>query len=317
MNRVQRIDMMTCIGIPDGSEAVLDLKQVRTFAEVAREKSFTRAASQLHYAQSSVTAQVHALESELGLPLFNRLGRQVELTAAGTQFLAYATRLLVLAEEARTSVQKSGQVVGPLVITASESLLTYRLPDLLRSFQCTYPGVQLTLHTSTQCASVSPLEPGIDIAITIDEPIEVPQLLVKRVRREPMLALVAKEHALAGQKKVTAAEIAEQQILLTERSCSYRALFERTLAQCGGRVSKCLEFASVEALKQCALARMGVAVLPEVVVADELEKGNLVALPWPEKRLAVYTQVVRHRDKWFSPVMQAFWSMALEMLAER
>lgn len=296
---------------------MLDLKQVRTFAEVAREKSFTRAANQLHYAQSSVTAQVHSLESELGLPLFNRLGRHVELTAAGTQFLAYANRLLALAEEARTSVQKSGQVVGPLVITASESLLTYRLPDLLRSFQCSYPGVQLTLQTTTQCASVSPLEPGIDIAITIDEPIDVPQLLVKRVRKEPMLALVAKEHPLASSKKVTAAEMAQHQILLTERSCSYRALFERTLMQGGGRVTKSLEFASVEALKQCALARMGIGVLPEVVVREELEKGCLVALPWPEKKLFVYTQIVRHRDKWFSPVMQAFWAMALDLLAER
>jgi DNA-binding transcriptional LysR family regulator len=66
---------------------LLDLRQVRTFAEVTRARSFTKAAVQLHYAQSSVTAQVHALETDLGLPLFNRLGRQVELTEAGRLFL--------------------------------------------------------------------------------------------------------------------------------------------------------------------------------------------------------------------------------------
>src|ERR1700755_3417814 len=96
-------------------EQLLDLRQVRTFVEVAHTRSFTRAASQLHYAQSSVTAQVQALESDLGLPLFNRLGRQVELTDAGRQFLTHAEKLICTAEQARLSVQKDDRIVGPLV----------------------------------------------------------------------------------------------------------------------------------------------------------------------------------------------------------
>ncbi|MEK6398688.1 MAG: LysR family transcriptional regulator, partial [Terriglobus sp.] len=86
-------------------EQLLDLRQVRTFVEVATTRSFTRAAAQLHYAQSSVTAQVQALEADLGLPLFNRLGRQVELTVAGRQFLVHAEKLICTAEQARLSVQ--------------------------------------------------------------------------------------------------------------------------------------------------------------------------------------------------------------------
>lgn len=295
---------------------MLDLRQVRTFAHVAREKSFTRAARQLHYAQSSVTAQVQALEDDLGVPLFNRLGRHVELTSAGQSFLQYAERLMSLSDEARLSVQAAGELTGPLVITASESLLTYRLPELLRAFQCSYPRVQLILQASLVCASSAPMEPGIDIAITIDQPVEAPALLVQKMRRETMQTVVAAEHPLARQRRITAEDIAEHQILLTERSCSYRALFEQTLAQHGSRVNRLLEFASVEALKQCAVARMGIGVLPEMVVAEELRCGSLVALPWPQRRLHVYTQLVRHRDKWFSPVMQAFWKMAAELLRE-
>jgi DNA-binding transcriptional LysR family regulator len=81
-------------------------------------------------------------------------------------------------------------------------------------------------------------------------------------------------------------------------------------------VSRSLEFASVEAIKQCALARMGVAVLPEVVVAEELRRGTLVALPWPMRSLNVYTQIVRKKEKWFSPAMQAFWKSAIEQLGD-
>jgi DNA-binding transcriptional LysR family regulator len=298
-------------------DQLLDLRQVRTFLEVARTRSFTRAAAQLYYAQSSVTAQVQALERDLGVPLFNRLGRQVELTEAGRQFLAHAEKLICTADQARLSVQKDGRIAGPLVVSAAESLLTYRMPELLRVFQATYPDVQLTLHADVTCATTAAQEPGVDLAISIDEPIEAPQLLVQKLRRERMLALVAIEHSLAKKRKVVAAELAEQQILLTERVCSYRALFERALTHEGGRVDKQLEFASVEALKQCAIARMGVAVLPELVVAGELHRGALVALSWPQKPLYVYTQLIRHRDKWFSPVMQAFWSMATELLRER
>lgn len=295
-------------------EQLLDLRQVRTFLEVASTRSFTRAASQLHYAQSSVTAQVQALEADLGLPLFNRLGRQVELTIAGRQFLTHAEKLICTAEQARLSVQKDGRIVGPLVVSAAESLLTYRMPELLRVFQATYPEVRLTLHADLSCATSTVQEPGVDLGISIDEPIVAPSLLVQKLRKERVLAIVAAEHPLAKQKKLSACDIAEQQILLTERSCSYRAVFERVMAQEGGRVSRTLEFASVEALKQCALVRMGVAILPELVVASELERGSLVALAWPQKPVYVYTQLVRHRDKWFSPVMQAFWAMAQQLI---
>src|SRR5258708_12682543 len=83
------------------SRAMLDLRELKTFRRVATEKSFTRAANLLHYAQSSVTAQIHGLEEELGVPLFDRMGRRVELTSAGRQFLTYADNLLALVQAAQ------------------------------------------------------------------------------------------------------------------------------------------------------------------------------------------------------------------------
>jgi len=296
---------------------MFDLRQIRTFRAVATARSFTRAAVVLNYAQSSVTAQVRGLEESLGVPLFDRLGRRVELTAAGRQFLNYADKLLELAEEAKLSVHRDGKPAGPLTVSASESLLTYRLPKLLRTFQRRYPAVQLSLRTSPHSSAAHAVESGVDIALTIDEPIESEEAIVRRLRPEPMVAAVFAGHALATRKKIGASDLADQQILLTDPSCSYRTLFERTLLAQGARVSKFQEFASVEAIKQCALAGMGVAILPEIVVKDELNRGALVALRWPNERMYVYTQLVRHKDKWYSPVMQAFWNMAVSMLASK
>jgi DNA-binding transcriptional LysR family regulator len=295
---------------------MLDLRELRTFQAVASEKSVTRAAAVLHYAQSTVTAQIQSLESEVGVPLFDRIGRRVELTHAGRQLLGYAGRLLDLAEEARRALRNDGQLVGTLTVIAPETLLAYRLPELLRKFQSLYPGIHLSLAASESCGTGGHIEPHIDIAFTLDSPLHAPNVVVQQLRREPIVLVVAPGHPLAGKARVKAEAIAAQQVLVNEQTCSYRELFERTLGAEGVSVRDSLEFLSVEAIKQCALASMGVAVLPEVVVRRDLESGALCAVDWPRKPLEVFTQIYRHRDKWMSPVMTAFWDLAVSLLRE-
>jgi DNA-binding transcriptional LysR family regulator len=147
-------------------------------------------------------------------------------------------------------------------------------------------------------------------------PLKAAHLIIHQLRPEPIVLVVAARHPLAGRVRVKAAAIAAEQVLVNETSCSYRALFERTLSGEGMPVTRSLEFLSVEAIKQCALASMGVAVLPEVVVRGELERGSLVVVDWPRKPLMVYTQLYRHRDKWMSPVMTAFWDLTVKLLTD-
>jgi DNA-binding transcriptional LysR family regulator len=307
MKRIEKCD----------SKVMLDLRELKTFRSVAAEKSFTRAANLLHYAQSSVTAQIHSLEEELGVPLFDRMGRRVELTLAGRQLLTYADKLLDMAEEAKRAVQHDGQPAGTLTVGAPETLLAYRLPVLLKRFQLQYPAIHLSLVANESCAIGMGgiiLAPNVDIAFTLDIPLPADHLTVECLRREPVLLAISPQHPLAGKKKVTAEEIGQHQVLLTDRACSYRALFERTLKAEGVPMGASLEFLSVEAIKQCALATMGIAVLPEVVIANELKRGTLVTVDWPKKPLLVYTQMFRRQDKWMSPVMSAFWNLTSSLL---
>lgn len=296
---------------------MLDLRELKTFRTVATEKSFTRAANALNYAQSSVTAQIQSLEGEVGVPLFDRLGRQIELTNAGRELLVYAERLLDLADEARRSVGNDGRPTGTLTVLAPETLLAYRLPELFRKFQAKFPAVQLSLSAVESCEVGGNIEPSVDIAFSLDVPWIEPNLVVQQLRTEPIVLVVAAEHPLAGKKKLKAEAIGAEQMLVNERVCSYRGLFERTLRAEGVTVTRALELLSVEAMKQCALASMGIAVLPEVVVKRELKQGSLVALDWPKKPMAVCTQVYRHRDKWMSPVMTAFWELAVAICEEK
>lgn len=295
---------------------MLDLRHVRAFSTVAREGSFTRAAAVLHYAQSSITAQVQSLEGQLGVPLLDRLPTGIELTAAGEVFLPYADHLLSLAIEACESVRSRGEPAGTLTLSACESVLTYRLPEVLRTFQDRYPKVRVELHAPGMCEAGPPLGPGVDVAVSISAPIKDPQLIVEPVRIETVCAVVSKDHALAGKKFIDPQDLIPEQWLLTEESCSYRALFENALAAAGIRPSRTLQFASVEAIKHCARARMGIAVLPQMVVKDDLKNKTLILVRWPNPQLKVYTQLVRRKEKWFSPAMQAFWSTAVDILGK-
>src|SRR5262249_39249177 len=122
----------------------MELRHLATFSALSRTLNFTRAATQLHYAQSSVTAQIQALEEELGTPLFNRLGRRVTLTDAGRRFLSYAERVLALVEEGRNALGSGEEMVGTLTLGAPETLCTYRLPALLHAYRTRYPAVHLS-----------------------------------------------------------------------------------------------------------------------------------------------------------------------------
>lgn len=284
----------------------MELKQLRTFKVLTEELNFTRTAMRLNYAQSSVTAQIQALEQEFGVQLFERLGKRVRVTQAGERLLNYAKRLLDLSEEARLSVPEHSEPSGTLTIGAVESLCTYRLAPVLMQFRTKYPSVDLVFRTGI-CANLrrEVLQGELDLAFTLEETRADDELVFEVLLRETMLVLARPNHTLAEVSHVTSAMLEHETILVTEPGCSYRTMFENTLAAAGLRNPK-VEFASVEAIKQCVIAGLGVTLLPEMSVQEELAAGSLVALPWAGPEFPVVTQICWHKDKWMTPALKAF-----------
>lgn len=293
----------------------MDLRQLTTFTAVANARGFTRAALALNYAQSSVTAQIQALEEELGVPLFDRLGHKVALTDAGRRLQVYAARMLALAEETRAAVTESAEPSGAVVIGVVESLCTYRLPPLLRAYRQRCPHVQLLLHSMPITDPWRGLFDGtMDAALNLSETQPVPGLEVEPLPRERLVVIAAPEHPLAGARRVAPADLENEPVLLTEGACGYRNLFEASLTRAGVTPASTLEFSSVEAIKQCVMAGVGIAVLPEMAVHEELANGRLVALRWSEPDFAIGAYFVWHKDKWQSPALRAFREMVHEVL---
>ena len=112
----------------------MELRQLELFCILTYELNFTRTAERAHCVQSNVSVQIRSLERELGVRLFERLGQSVHLTPYGARLLPYAERVLGILEEARTAVQGGDIPLGKLVIGSPESVLTYRLPKVIRAF---------------------------------------------------------------------------------------------------------------------------------------------------------------------------------------
>ena len=304
----------------------MELRQVETFRAVAEELSFSRAAHRLGYVQSSVSAQVAALEQDLGAPLFDRLGRKIALTDAGRVMLRYSSRLLDLTEEAREAVADagvgSGEVTGTLTVSAPETLLTYRLPRLLALFHERHPKVRLSVRPSAVGRLVGSMrrsveEGGVNVAFVLDGPVEVSGLSVEPLLEESVSVIVPAAHALASSTMAASRDLSGETVLLPEApesGCAYRGQFERQLGAASVVPAEKMEFQSIEAVKQCVAAGMGVSVMPSVAVSAELEDGKLAALRWQEP-FEVLTQMVWHEKRWQSPALRAFLETAREVFS--
>jgi DNA-binding transcriptional LysR family regulator len=299
----------------------MELRELATFCEVTRQSSFSRAAARLGYAQSTVSAQVQSLEADLGVRLIDRLGRSIALTAAGQALLPHAQHLLESAAEARTAAMgtlaEGSGLRGTVTVSAPESLLTYRLPAVLTRFRAERPAVAIDLRPTpigrfrgeTRQALASGLT---DLAFVLDASPSRPGFASQALLREPISVVAPVGHPLAGSRSVAPSDLQGQATLLPEApesGCEYRGQFERQLADAGISLDGALEFASIETVKQCVIAGMGIAVLPTVAVEADLAAGRLAGLRWSEG-FEVYTQVIWNERRSITPAQAAFIATA-------
>lgn len=288
----------------------MELRHLNTFRVVAEVKGFTRAADVLGYAQSSVTAQIQALEEELGVQLFNRLGKRIVLTQAGERLLPYVVKVQHLLDNAKAEVAENQEPQGTLTVGAPESLCAYRLPALLRAYRQRFPQVKIILRPGLCWELRQNVRSGeFDVAFLLDERIEMNDLICESLKQENIVLVAPPGHPLTRRSSVMPQDLQTETVFLTETGCSYRSLFEQQVNARGVYLDQQLEFGSLEAIKQCVISGIGVAQLPEMVVQQELAEQKLTALRWGGKPFAVETQLLYHKNKWLTPALTEFLVM--------
>src|SRR6202165_2296286 len=296
----------------------MEVHQLAYFESVSRHLHFTRAAEELHVAQPSVSQQIRKLETELGTPLFHRMKPHVALPTAGLTCLPHARAVLQRLAEARLEVQElSGLRKGTLAVGAPPSVGAHLLPRALAAFSRRHPGISLTFREAGSRTLLNLLEEGeLDLAVVI-QPIRHPVLETLPLLEEELLLAVPRQHALAnGQRRVRLGQLREEPfVLLREGAYDLR---DQTLAACrraGFEPEVALDGGEMDSVLRFVAAGIGLAVLPEMVLADIDARGP-VAVRRLLPRLSRSLVLARRRDRYFSAAAREFFSV-LEDTARR
>ncbi|WP_026116300.1 LysR family transcriptional regulator [Nocardiopsis valliformis] len=293
----------------------MENRHLASFVSVVRQQSFTRAATDLSYSQSTVTGHVQALEKSLGVTLFDRLPGRIRLTDAGKKLFPYAVNLIELASEAREAVRDEVPS-GRLSVGSMESITAYRLLPLIEHMHLRFPQIDLTLRPSLCAETVEALRGGTyDCGFVIAELDHFPGLGHEVLCAEPLSLVAAPDHRLADTSDIAVEELRRERVIGTEPGCAYRDLFQGVLSGTGtGEPFPVLELGNTDVIKRGVGSGLGVALLPTVTVAEELRAKNLVALDW-KAPFQVHTQLL-WRDTRQDTVLRTFITTAARLMHE-
>jgi len=254
----------------------MDLGDLHIFRAVVHEGGVTRAAARLNRVQSNVTTRVRQLEQDLGVDLFIREGKRLHLSPTGKLLLDYADRLLDLAQEARDAVH-DGEPRGLLRLGAMESTAAIRLPEPLSVFHRRYPQVKLELQTRQIGAlSAAVLAGELDAALVAEPVPDAP--FEKAVVYDEELAIVA----AAGHPPIRSPrDVRSETVLAFEHGCAYRLRLQQWFARAGELPEQIIEMSSWHAILGCTAARMGISLMPRMLVTSFRQAKFLSLHPLP------------------------------------
>ena len=266
----------------------MDLNYFQTFREVALRQSFTKAAEELGYAQSSVTTQIQKLE-----------------TSAGEELYKLSGQILEIFEHSQEKLTKQGG--GSLTIATMDSLASYYLPAPIQTTRTQYPELSIRLQTDREDLILQKVREGeADVGLILANASSDSGLQWITIREEPLVLIVNSDHPLAAQSEVTLNHLANEEWIMPEDSCNYRQLLEKILRKNGIPYKVALELGSPEAIKRSIMAGPGISLLPQMIAMDEIQRQELTVLPLVHTDFTMEIQLVIHARKWISHALRQF-----------
>jgi LysR family transcriptional regulator, low CO2-responsive transcriptional regulator len=288
------------------------LRQLRVFASVARELSFTRAARELHLTQPAVSQQVKLLETEVGMPLFEHVGRKFHLTPAGVELLRYANQAIDLMREAGEAMAAAGGVRRGVLKLGAVSTAKYFAPSLLSSFLSSYPQVTIKFPVGNREEVIQQLASNeIDLVIMGRPPREL-ETIAEPFAKHPFVIVAAPAHPLARKRRVPLTKLADENWLIRERGSGTRASMEHVFREQGASFRTYMEVSSTETIKQAVMAGMGISFISLYTVSLEVQTGKLAILDVTGLPVMRDWYVIHRKEKRLWPIAAAFRAFLLE-----
>ena len=292
------------------------LRQIRVFSAVARNLSFTRAARELHLTQPAVSQQVKLLEQEIGMPLFEQIGRKVQLAPAGVELLSYANQALELLREAGESLAAMRGLKRGALKLGAVSTAKYFTPALLSAFSHSYPEVTVKFTVGNRGEIVEQLAANeVDLVIMGRPPRELDTIAVP-FAKHPLVIIAPPDHPLARRRRIRLRQLAAQQFILREEGSGTRASMEHIFREQALAYRASMEMSSNETIKQAVMAGMGVSLISTHTIGLELATGKLAVLDVVGLPLVRDWYAIHLREKHLAPIAAAFRTFLLTQGAD-
>jgi DNA-binding transcriptional LysR family regulator len=284
----------------------LTLRQLQCFAAVARNRSFTRAADELHLTQPAVSMQVRQLEQQTGVTVTEQLGKQIHLTEAGEEVYRYARSILQQVAEMDDVLTRLKGLTGGRLKIAAISSANYFAPKLLGVFLQRFPEVDVSINVTNQTAVLRQVaENEVDMAI-MGQPPRDSNLDAIPFMDNPLVIIAPPGHRLARRKSIPLAELERETFLIREPGSGTRGAMQRFFREHKLKLNTGMEMNSLSAIKQSVQAELGLGLVPRGAIQAELQLGNLVELKVRELPIQRHWYVVLHKGKRLSVAADAF-----------
>ncbi len=289
----------------------INLNQLRAFYFAARERSVTKAAEILHVTQPAVTMQIKALDEALGLKLFRKYGKQLELTEAGKVLFQYTEKIFGIVEQMEYALKGYLELSrGSLTIGTTRSFARHLMPGLLSRFQESYPGVKVILKEgSSQEIADGLVNFTYDLGIIGRLP-DLNRLKVIPYTKEEFCLVTSPQHKFAGKEKVSYEELKNEPIIIREQGSGARYAILSLLRSKGIEPSVLVEAGSVEFIKEYVMKGQGLSFLYKPEIEMEAKMGLLTPIKMQGGPIFVLTDIVLPQDTEPSPSARAFLRMA-------
>ncbi|KPL85888.1 LysR family transcriptional regulator [Herpetosiphon geysericola] len=290
----------------------MEFSQLRYFEAVARLGNVTKAAHEQHIAQPSMSKALQALEQEVGVQLFDRVGRGVELSDAGALLLPYARRVLAEIQAARQALQaRADLTVGHVSLGVTPTVGTRLIPQALATFNRRYQGIQLELHEAGASELVELLNAGVvDLAIVsaLVHGVESTTLL-----SEPLVVVVSQQHRFAQRQSVLASELRDEGFIVFPQGYELRNYTLQLCEQAGFAPRIVLDGGEMDTVVSLVAAGLGVAVVPQLAIDQRI---GLHALAIADGGLQRTLRLIRHSQRQPSPAAAALYRVLHEWVSQ-
>lgn len=288
----------------------MDIRHFKTFKSIIEEGNFSNAAAKLGYTQSTVTSQIQQLEQELSIKLFEKIGRNMVLTDSGKELILYANELLDTVKRIESIGKSAGKITGELKIAVAESLMTYKLQNVLSLFKEKAPNVKLSIVSMSCFAIKNILSKGeIDLGLMYDVGNQNDSLTTVKLA-DFNLALICSP--LLEQDKFDLSKPNQEintSLIINEIESIYRKILENYFSDKNIVLNNTIELWSIEAIKKCVASNLGISFLPRFTVEEELENGKLKELKVDCSNTKITAIYAYHKNKWISPAMSLFMQL--------